>query len=219
MKSQPSTETTASVSCRCCGAVLPTLELAQRIDRVPGNEHAKRALEVALTGGFSITFTSVGASYCDALALAQLARQHGITAYCMRPCPCGNHGDSYRACVCRPAVITRYLARAQFRNALQADLHMQVVTRQDQRLGQRQRAEPDEQILARVSEAKQRQTVAIEVRDAATDRLMTAAIRQLDLSTAAVQRTFRIASVIAGMARSNTIGAAHLAEALQYRYR
>jgi hypothetical protein len=46
----------------------------------------KRALEVAITGGLSIAIIGVGASYPEALSLIQVARHHGLVAYCLLPC-------------------------------------------------------------------------------------------------------------------------------------
>jgi hypothetical protein len=55
--------------------------------------------------------------------------------------------------------------------------------------------------------------------DGAGHSLMKAAVRQLDLSAGAYQRILRIARTIADLARAEQIGAAHLAESVQYRAR
>ena len=55
--------------------------------------------------------------------------------------------------------------------------------------------------------------------DGAGHSLMKAAVRQLDLSAGAYQRTLRLARTIADLAGSEQIGPAHLAESLQYRAR
>jgi hypothetical protein len=71
-----------------------------------GFEHAKRAAEVALTGGHPIAFRSLG-DPTPAIILALFVAAHGGTAYAILPRPCGNHGDSDLACTCAPAVIAR----------------------------------------------------------------------------------------------------------------
>ncbi len=55
--------------------------------------------------------------------------------------------------------------------------------------------------------------------DGAGHSLMKAAVRQLDLSAGAYQRILRIARTIADLAGAEQIGAAHLAERVQYRAR
>jgi predicted ATPase with chaperone activity len=210
---------TSEATCRCCGAVLPTIHTAQRIDQMPGNEHTKRALEVALTGGFSIALLGRGSNYPDALAFAQIARQHGLTAYCLAPCPCGNYGDGHRACTCTPAQITRMYARKNYQAALQAAIHVEIATSHEARAGKLRRGEPDERILERIAEVHKCPLPEPSQHDGASDRLMIAAIRQLDLSSSAISQAWQLAAVIAQLARCSTIGAAHLAEAVQYRGR
>ncbi|MGN6566012.1 MAG: hypothetical protein ACTHMU_25420, partial [Thermomicrobiales bacterium] len=53
--------------------------------------------------------------------------------------------------------------------------------------------------------------------DAAGDGLMRAAMRQLQLSARGYHRVLKLARTIADLADVAQIGAAHLAEALQYR--
>lgn len=213
------TEPHAFAACRCCGAVLPSVPPAAiRFDQVIKNEHAKRALEVALTGGFSIALTGVGASYPEALALAQIARHNGLAAYCVAPCPCGNFGTGERACTCTPVQIARRRASKGYQRAVQAVIHTETVTPVEARLAPaRYHGEPDERILERIAAAQRRPRPA--QHDAAADRLMTAAVRQLDLASDQIAQLWQIAAVIAQLAGSAQIGPAHLAEAIQYHGR
>ena len=117
-------ETHAAATCRCCGAMLPSAPpAATRFDQVLKNEHVKRALEVAITGSLSIAIIGVGASYPEALALTQVARQHGLVAYCLLPCLCGNFGDAIRSCTCSPVQIARMRSQKAYQRALQAVIH------------------------------------------------------------------------------------------------
>jgi hypothetical protein len=79
----------------CCGAILPAP--LSRLDAIPGQEHLRRAITVALTGNHPITFLGSGAALADALAFGRISRHYGVTAYVTTPCICGNAGDPYLA--------------------------------------------------------------------------------------------------------------------------
>ena len=65
-------------SCACCGAILPAP--ISRLDAIPGQEHLRRAVTVALTGNHSITFLGSGGALADALIFGRIARHYGVTA-------------------------------------------------------------------------------------------------------------------------------------------
>jgi predicted ATPase with chaperone activity len=200
--------------------VLPRdLPAATRFDQVLKNEYVKRALEVAITGGLSIAIIGVGASYPEALALTQVAHHHGLVAYCLLPCLCGNFGDAVRSCTCSPVQIARMRSQKAYQRALQAVIHAETSTPVEARRSATYRGEPDERILERIAEAQRRPHPAPTQRDAAADRLMTAAIRQLDLNSVEIAQVWQVSAVIAELAGRDQIGAAHLAEAIQYRRR
>ena len=87
-------------ACACCGAILPAP--LSRLDAIPGQEHLRRAVTVALTGNHPITFLGSGGALADALAFGRISRHYGVTAYVTTPCICGNAGDPYLACRCTP---------------------------------------------------------------------------------------------------------------------
>ncbi len=70
-------------------------------NKIVGNEHAKRAVEVALKGNHSIKF--IGGS--EAMLLADYASDEGLRAFALKPCPCGNLGDRAKACECTPKEV------------------------------------------------------------------------------------------------------------------
>ena len=208
-----------SASCPQCGALLP--RMLSRLDAIPGQEHLRRAVTVALTGAHSITFIGTGSNLPDALAFGRISRAYGLTAYATTPCRCGNHGDPFLTCSCTPEVIAAWHGRKEFRNALQSDIVVEPsITTVEQRMAHRRgrRGVTDEEMIAQAAEARRRPRPADEL-EGTSQRLLTAALRQLQLSTEQVARTLAVAQSIAQLADVPSIGPAHLAEALQYRPR
>ncbi|HMQ33719.1 MAG TPA: ATP-binding protein [Chloroflexaceae bacterium] len=156
-----------------------------------------------------------------------------------RPCPCGWFGDPEHACTCTPALVRRYQRRVSDELRERIEIHVEVPRVSYERLTSGRLGEPSAVVRERVIAARQRQTNRFantlrctanaemgldEIRfhcvlDAAGHSLMRAATRQLELSPATYQRTLRLARTIADLAFAETIGPAHLAEAIQYRRR
>ncbi len=155
------------------------------------------------------------------------------------PCPCGWHGDAERACTCSPALVTRYQKRVSGPLLDRIDIHVEVPRVQYEKLSSDRLGEPSEAVRERVLGARRRQSErfrghtrcrtnadlsAPEIRehcrlDSAGQSLMKAAVRQLNLSARGYHRVLKLARTIADLAGAPQIGAAHLAEAVQYRPR
>jgi predicted ATPase with chaperone activity len=206
-------------SCPTCGAILPAP--IGRLDDIPGQAHLRRAVTVALTGNHSITFIGVGASLPDALAFGRICRGYNLTAYVTTPCICGNAGDPYLTCQCTPEALIAWRKRPAFQAALQVDLVVDAATTSvEQRMAhrRRRRGETDEQLIAQATEARSRPRPSDEL-EGVGQRLLAAAIRQLQLTTEQLTRVLAVAQSIAQLADVPAIGPVHLAEALQYRSR
>ena len=199
--------------CKCCGATLPPAE-PQAFADIIGNEHAKRAAEVALAGHHSIAF--IGGE--EAEALAAWCAQHGLTAFAIRRCSCGNYGHPVRECTCSPRQLVRYRASKRVRQALAADLVIATSVPSVDGIMRNlhgQKGEPGERLLQRVAQAQAHPAIPDDL-DEASHALLRAFIQQLHPPVARIRRMCRLAATIARLAQDDSIQTHHLAEALQY---
>jgi magnesium chelatase family protein len=151
----------------------------------------------------------------------------------MNPCPCGFLGDPERPCRCTPDQIQRYRARVSGPLLDRIDLHVQVgrIPPGDL-LTPRYTGEASAVVQERVCRCRERQEQRQGVANAqlAPDRLagvcllgnkekrsLESAARRMHLSGRGLHRTLRVARTIADLDNSETIGMAHISEALAYR--
>ncbi len=158
----------------------------------------------------------------------------------MNPCPCGYAGDAVRACTCPPAATNRYQRRLSGPLLDRIDIFVDVPRVEYEKLADMRPGESSSTVRARVEEARSVQAArfghgrtstnaemtATEVRthcqahlDDEAGQLMRLAMQQFSLSARAFHRTLKIARTVADLAGKDRIGAAHLAEAIQYRRR
>lgn len=154
----------------------------------------------------------------------------------MNPCRCGHLGDPRRECRCTPGEIARYRGRISGPLLDRIDMHVEVpaVT-----LGEihDSAGETSAVVAQRVRRARRRQrrrwsSAAAEPTNAAlctaelrrqcrlhgaAQRLLDAAFDRLGLSVRALTRILKVSRTIADLAGNQTISAADVAEAIQYR--
>ncbi len=154
----------------------------------------------------------------------------------MNPCPCGFYGDTVRRCVCNTQQVRRYLDKLSGPMLDRIDIHIEVPRLSEQELMARPTGEPSEAIRERVLKARATQLKRFEGRSVFTNASMTsrdlrtyceplpeaqalirAAIAQFALSARAYDRILKVARTIADLAGEESIGVAHIAEAVQYR--
>jgi magnesium chelatase family protein len=158
---------------------------------------------------------------------------------CVYPCPCGYFGDAVKACTCAPSTVTKYQKRISGPLLDRIDIHIEVPRVDYQKLSSDRLGESSEAIRQRVEIARQKQRERFssigssniicnadmrvgEVRqfcklDEAGERLIRAAMGQMNLSAREYHRVLKLARTIADLAGSDEIQSVHLAEALQYR--
>ncbi len=158
----------------------------------------------------------------------------------MNPCPCGYYGDSRRPCSCSESTVSRYQRRVSGPMLDRFDLFTEVPRVEYEELtgaptGERSGAVRDRVIAARAMQAERLASKSsmvnsemdpVDVRRYCQERLeddarplLASATERLGLSARSFHRVLKVARTVADLDGSETIGTAHLAEAVQYRRR
>ncbi|KPC52143.1 YifB family Mg chelatase-like AAA ATPase [Amantichitinum ursilacus] len=150
----------------------------------------------------------------------------------MNPCPCGYLGHPKRACRCTPDQIARYKAKLSGPFLDRLDMAVDVPAVSDTTLMGAADGETSAAIALRVAAAHHRAltrqgkaNAALNTREVdeycqpeeAARELLHSALQRLNLSARSFHRVLKLARTIADLAQSDTISAAHVAEAIQYR--
>ncbi len=158
----------------------------------------------------------------------------------MNPCPCGYAGDATHECTCSTTGIDRYQRRISGPLLDRIDIFVDVPRVGYEKLEGRGAGEGSAAIRARVEQARALQAARFEGTGLTANAEMTAsdvrrycqdllddgarsllrlATNQLGLSARAFHRVLKLSRTIADLAASETIAAANVAEAVQYRHR
>lgn len=148
----------------------------------------------------------------------------------MNPCPCGYHGES--RCQCSPEQIARYRGKLSGPFVDRIDLTIEVPAVPAETLAGKAEGESSASVRERVEAAWAMQqtrqnkpnarlnTQEIDLHctpDEGGAKLLQQAAARLGLSARAWHRVLKVARTIADLSNSPTIGAPHIAEAVQYR--
>lgn len=202
-------------TCGSCGAVLSRTETQS--EDIIGQEHAKRALEVALAGNHTIAFFGNE----EAEALAGIATRYGLTAWAMQTCPCGYYGFSphARECACSLSQVNRWQKRKAYQNAMGAEIVIECLPAYAYQIEvwvNGRKGEPEAAMLARVEKQGARPAAKL---GPMSKSLLKCAIAQQKLGLDRVKSIIRVTQTIAALGHGHDIAACDLAEAIQYRPR
>lgn len=156
----------------------------------------------------------------------------------MNPCPCGHQGDPDRVCGCSAYQIEKYRQKVSGPILDRIDLHVDVPRLSFDELSDRAAGESSALVRARVQAARERGRARLQgtgkqsnaemdnksieahcLLDEASQALLRQAVEHYHLSPRAYTRVLKVARTIADLAGAENIADAHLAEALQYRFR
>ena len=154
----------------------------------------------------------------------------------MNPCRCGWYGHPSGRCTCSESQVEQYMRRISGPLLDRIDMHIEVPSVEYEAMRRREKPESSETVRQRVNAAREiqkRRFAGTEVScnaymtpsmvgrycalDEAGDRLMKGAFDRLGLTGRSHDRILRMARTIADLEGAESISAAHLAEAIQYR--
>ncbi|HBG47622.1 MAG TPA: hypothetical protein DDW94_11640 [Deltaproteobacteria bacterium] len=173
-----------------------------------GNEHLKRAMEVALAGGHTIAVfghPDNGKKYLKEIL--------GKKLLFLSPCPCGNLGDSLRVCTCTFGRVKKYRITKRFQKAALSDIRATLITPRFQDFERAGKAEPFLGVEKRIAAMNGLQ---VEDGKGAYESLLRTAIERLHFTAGMVERVRAVARTIARLEHAPVVKVHHLSEAIQY---
>lgn len=155
----------------------------------------------------------------------------------MNPCPCGYYNHPDKECVCSPGLVQKYLNKISGPLLDRIDIHIEVVPVPFEKLYEGRLSESSTQIRERVVQARKVQEQRYATHkgihcnallsskllrkycspDEAGAALLKNAMVRLGLSARAYDRILKVSRTIADLEGCESIEAAHVAEAIQYR--
>jgi len=185
------------------------------LQRIKGQEHVKRAVEVALVQTHSVTIICEGSRKDVDYLLVPLLQRLGMPYVVLNVCPCGFHGSVNRTCVCSEDQIAKHRT---FNAEWSSAFHITYPRVNYEKLTSSRLGETLDAMMKRVERARtELPDISLKL-DQSAQSLLNAAMKQLDFDQCQYDTVIEIAHSIAALAsrQSNMIGVAHIAEANQY---
>jgi magnesium chelatase family protein len=154
----------------------------------------------------------------------------------LNPCPCGYRGDPRRECQCTVPQVEKYMGKVSGPLLDRIDIHLEVpavpfrelaASRAGTSSGQMREAVLAARIrqAARFADTATRSNARMNSRqirehcrmEPAATELLRAAVADMGLSARAHDKVLRVARTIADLDAADTIGCAHVSEAINYR--
>ena len=154
----------------------------------------------------------------------------------MNPCPCGYYNHPTHECTCPAGAVHRYMSRISGPLLDRIDLHIEVTPVPIAEMTTDRREETSAEVRERVMRAREVQRRRFEGTGTHTNAMMNSkmlrtycpldertrgllekAMERLNLSARAYDRIIKVARTIADLEGAENIGAAHIAEAINYR--
>ena len=161
-----------------------------------------------------------------------------ILVAAMNPCPCGNATDPQKQCTCTPFQISRYKQKLSGPIMDRIDLHIEVPRLKFEKLSGDQLAEKSLKTREKVNQSRKIQGKRFDKLSIFTNsemdtkyirefcsigdeekQLLKNAINQMNLSPRGYHRLLKVSRTIADLDEKEKIAPAHIAEAIQYRFR
>lgn len=174
-----------------------------------GNEHLKRAVEVALAGGHTIAVfghPDNGKKYLKEIL--------GKKLLFLAPCPCGNFGDSRRVCTCTFGRIKSYRATRRFQKAALSDIRSILVTPRFQDFEGVGKSEPFLEVEERI--AAMSGLHVEDAKDETSRQLFKTAFERFHFTAGMAEMVRAVARTIARLEHESVVKANHLSEAILY---
>lgn len=184
------------------------LTTSEAWEKLKGNGHVKRAIEVSLAGQHPITIIGDpdnGAQYLKNIL--------GDLLTFIPPCPCGNFLNLNKSCLCSVSKLTKHRTSKTWQKALKNPIivQLQPPTKFDYQIKQH---ETFQNIIDRINRKPDKSYHSFE-----SDSMdfLKVAIERLSLSAKQVDNILSVAKTIAELDNLERIIPYHLSEAIQYQ--
>jgi len=181
--------------------------------KIVGNEHIKRAIEVSLAGQHPITIIGNpdnGEEYFEIIL--------GDLLSFVKQCPCGGFMEYNKECTCTKSKIAKYRTSKEFQKALKNPIIIRLLPPTMFDYQCKKEGESLGEVLNRITKKIDKTYPAlVNENENPSLYLLDIAIEKLSLSLSQVKHIENVSKTIAELDNSDSILPYHLSEAIQYQ--